>query len=167
MGRMLVRVIGGVLLAAILFVAGWLVARTGMGTTVDRASLSDRERQFTDRMRGVTLNGSFTLTGRENRPLRPDRYDIASVEKVGDGLWRFSARLVHEGTDITLPIVVPMQWHGDTPVITMTDYSIPGLGTFTCRVFFYGDRYAGTWQHGDGMGGHMFGTIETTSTDTR
>jgi hypothetical protein len=154
-------------LAAILFVAGWLVARTGMGTTVDRASLSERERQFADRMRGVVLNGSFTLTGRENQPLRPDRYEIAGVEKVGDGLWRFSARLVHEGTDLTLPIVVPMQWHGDTPVIAMTDYSIPGLGTFTCRVFFYGDRYAGTWQHGDGEGGHLFGRIDRPATDSR
>jgi hypothetical protein len=167
MGRTLVRVIGGLVLAAILFVAGWLVARTGMGTTVNPASLSDLERQFTERMRGAVLNGSFTLTGREDRPLRPDRYEIASAEKVGDGLWRFSARLVHEGTDVTLPIVVPMQWHGDTPVISMTDYSIPGLGTFTCRVFFYGDRYAGTWQHGDRGGGHMFGTIERSSTDSR
>jgi hypothetical protein len=161
------RAIGGLVLAAILFVAGWLVARTGMGTTVDRASLSERERQFADRMRGVVLNGSFTLTGRENQPLRPDRYEIAGVEKVGDGLWRFSARLVHEGTDLTLPIVVPMQWHGDTPVIAMTDYSIPGLGTFTCRVFFYGDRYAGTWQHGDGEGGHLFGRIDRPATDSR
>ena len=162
MGRTLVRVTVGLVLALILFTSGWLVARTGMGTTVDRTSLAEHERQFSDRMRGVTLNGSFTVTGREDRPHRPDRYDIASVEKVGDGLWRFSARLVHEGTDVTLPIVVPMQWHGDTPVISMTDYSIPGLGTFTCRVFFYGDLYSGTWQHGDKVGGHMFGRIEKT-----
>ena len=166
MGRTLVRIIVGLLIAFVLFAGGWLVARTGMGTTVARESLSELERQFTDRMRGVTLNGSFTLTGREDRPLRPDRYEISSVEKVGDGLWRFSARLVHEGIDVTMPIVVPMQWHGDTPVITMTDYSIPGLGTFTCRVFFYGDRYAGTWQHGDRGGGHMFGRIEKTSAPT-
>ena len=29
------------------------------------------------------------------------------------------------------------------------------------RVFFYGDRYAGTWQHGK-VGGHMWGRIERT-----
>ena len=29
----------------------------------------------------------------------------------------------------------------------------------TVRLFFYGDRYAGTWQHGD-TGGHMSGRIE-------
>ena len=48
---------------------------------------------------------------------------------------------------------------GDTPMITLTDLAVPTLGTFTARVFFYGDRYAGTWQHGN-VGGHMFGRIE-------
>jgi hypothetical protein len=33
------------------------------------------------------------------------------------------------------------------------------MGTFTARVLFYEDRYAGTWQHGK-VGGHMFGKIE-------
>jgi hypothetical protein len=59
-----------------------------------------------------------------------------------------------------IPIVVPMRFVGDTPVIMMTDTSLPGIGTFTVRVFFYGDRYAGTWQHG-AVGGHMAGIIET------
>jgi hypothetical protein len=27
------------------------------------------------------------------------------------------------------------------------------------RLFFHGDRYAGTWQHG-AIGGHMWGRIE-------
>ena len=58
-----------------------------------------------------------------------------------------------------IPIVVPMRFVGDTPMIMMTDHSLPGVGTFTVRVFFYGDRYAGTWQHG-AAGGHMTGRIE-------
>jgi hypothetical protein len=56
------------------------------------------------------------------------------------------------------PVVVPMRWVGDTPVIMMTDTSLPGLGTFTVRVLFHADRYAGTWQHGE-VGGHMSGRI--------
>ena len=36
---------------------------------------------------------------------------------------------------------------------------IPGLdGTFTARVMFYAERYAGSWQHGE-YGGLMYGTI--------
>lgn len=161
-GRSMLRFGAAGVLLIIVFAAGWLTGRTGIGAAVDPDSLTDLERRFTDRMRGSVLNGSFTVTGREDRGLRPDRYEIASVDKVGDDLWRFTARMVHEGVDVTLPIVVPMQWIGDTPVVTLTDYRIPSLGTFTARVFFYGDRYAGTWQHGDEVGGHLFGRVERT-----
>ena len=147
-------------LAAALFAGGWLVGRLGIGSVVEPASLTEAERQFTERMRDVSLVGSFTIAGREDRTPRPDRYDISSVEKVGNDLWRFNASMKCCGVEgRTLPIVVPMRWNGDTPTIMMTDTSLPGLGTFTVRLFFYGDRYAGTWQHG-AIGGHMSGRIE-------
>jgi hypothetical protein len=145
-------------LVFVAFASGWVVAKTGLGAAVDETSLTDLERDFTERMRGASLVGRFTVTGRSERPASPDRYDISSVEKVGDQQWRFNARLPHYRT-ATIPIVVTMVWAGDTPMITITDFSIPALGTFTARVFFHGDRYAGTWQHGR-VGGHMFGTIE-------
>ena len=148
----------GVVLMILAFAGGWLAGRTGMGMAVAVSSLETREREFAERMRAVVLDGVFTVDGRNGTP-KPDRYEIASVEKVGDGLWRFNARMVHEGTDVTLPIVVPMKWIDDTPVVTLTDYSIPTLGAFTARVFFYDDRYAGTWQHGKEIGGHMYGRI--------
>jgi hypothetical protein len=148
-----------VLLVLAIFAGGWLVGRLGIGSVVKPASLSELERQFTERMRDVTLVGSFTVAGRDKGAPRADRYDIASVEKVGDNLWRFNASMDCCGVTGAIPIVVPMQFNGDTPMIMMTDTSLPGLGTFTVRVFFYGDRYAGTWQHGP-VGGHMSGRIE-------
>jgi hypothetical protein len=42
----------------------------------------------------------------------------------------------------------------------MTDAEVPGMGSFTARVFFYGDLYAGTWSHGANVGGHVTGRIE-------
>jgi hypothetical protein len=110
-------------------------------------------------MLDVNLVGSFTVAGREDRTPRPDRYGIKSVEKVGADLWRFNAEMHCCGVDGTVPVVVPMRWVGDTPVIMMTDTSLPGIGTFTVRLFFYGDWYSGTWQHGK-VGGHMSGRIE-------
>lgn len=154
----IVVVLLGVVLMVLAFAGGWLAARTGMGTTVPVSSLEARERAFVDRMRGVVLDGVFTVDGQSDPP-RPDRYEISSVEKVGDELWRFDVRMVHGATDVTVPVVVPMQWVGDTPIVTLTDYSIPTLGTFTARVFFYDDRYAGTWQHGQEIGGVLYGTI--------
>ena len=156
------RVVGMAMVVALalaIFGGGWLVGRLGIGTAVKPASLTELERQFTERMRDVTMVGSFTVAGREDRAPRADRYEISSVEKVGDDLWRFNARMQCCGVNGAIPVVVPMRWNGDTPMIMMTDTSLPGLGTFTVRVFFYGDWYAGTWQHGR-VGGHMSGRIE-------
>jgi hypothetical protein len=148
-----------VVLVLAIFGGGWLVGRLGIGSVVKPSSLTELERQFTERMRGVTLVGAFTVAGREKGTPRADRYDIESVEKVGDNLWRFNASMQCCGVNGAIPIVVPMQFNGDTPMIMMTDTSLPGLGTFTVRVIFYGDRYAGTWQHG-AAGGLMSGRIE-------
>ena len=156
--RVLTFTLAAVLLLAI-FGGGWLVGRLGIGSARDPASLSDAQRQFRERMRDVSLVGSFTVTGRESRPPRSDGYGISGVEKVGENLWRFDAKMNCCGVSGSIPVVVPMRWIGDTPMIMMTDTSLPGLGTFTVRLFFYGDRYAGTWQHGK-VGGHMSGRIE-------
>ena len=144
-------------LLLVMFAGGWLAGRTGLGAAVDTQSLEDRERQFAERMRGVSLVGSYNTAGRDRTS--PDRYDIASVEKVGQDLWRFNARMDCCGINGNIPIVVPVRWVGDTPMIMMTDTTLPGIGTFTVRLFFYGDRYAGTWQHGE-RGGLMSGRIE-------
>jgi hypothetical protein len=160
--RRVAGVVGGLLVLLVVFAGGYLAGRAGAGSVVDPASLPEAERQFIERMTGASLVGRFTIAGREDRQARPERYDLSSVEKVGEDLWRFNARLRYGDVDTTLPIVVPMRFAGDTPMISITDLAIPALGTFTARVFFHGDRYSGTWQHGE-YGGHMFGRIEKTS----
>ncbi len=147
-----------VALLLVMFAAGWVVAKTGIGATIDPSSLPEVERQFVEKMNGSALVGRFTIRGREDRAATPDRYDIYSVDKVGDNEWRFNSKIGEWG--VTLPIVVTMKFVDDTPMIVMTDATIPGMGGgFSARVFFYGDLYAGTWGHGE-RGGHMFGRIE-------
>ena len=90
---------------------------------------------------------------------RPERYEIESVTKVSEDQWRFAARIQYGDRDVTLPIVVTMLWAGDTPMVSLSDLTVPMLGTYSARVIFDGDRYAGTWQHSD-VGGYMFGAIE-------
>jgi hypothetical protein len=160
MVRRLLKLVVMVVLAIALFVGGWISGRLGIGPVVDAASLTDAERQFADRMRNVNMVGTFTVWGREDRVPRTDRYEIASVEKIGDDLWRFNTKMDCCGLNgSSIPIAVPMRWVGDTPVIMMTDTSLPGIGTYSVRVFFYGDHYAGTWQ-GSRAGGYMSGRIE-------
>ena len=63
---------------------------------------------------------------------------ISSVEKVGDDLWRFNAKMdcCGLGGSGAIPIVVPMRFVGDTPVIMMTDTSLPGMGRSRCGCSF-------------------------------
>jgi len=108
----------------------------------------------------VKLIGRFTVAGREDREPRPEEYTITSALKLPDGdMWLIKARIKYGDKDTTVPIPLEIKWAGDTPVITLTDLAIPGLGTFTSRVVIYDNRYAGTWQHGK-VGGNLFGRIE-------
>ena len=90
--------------------------------------------------------------------MKEEKYKLKTVKKLpGGNRWLFEYQYGDKGTVIPLPREV--KWAGDTPVITLTELTIPGMGTFTARVLVYGDRYAGTWQHGK-VGGHLFGRIE-------
>jgi hypothetical protein len=151
-------VLGILVLMTLAFGAGWFVGRAAIGEAIDPATLPVVERAFVEQMQGAALVGYFTVSGRESQPGTPDRYDIYSVEKVGEDRWRFNARIGETG--VTLPIVVRMMFADDTPVIVMTGMEIPGMGMFTARVLFHGDQYTGTWSHVGSAGGHMFGRIE-------
>ncbi len=165
---------GAAFLAFILFGAGygigWLSGIAGVGRTVPIEELSAREQAFAERMQNVDLVGHFTIEGvdreLEERGVRrdrnPERYEIASVAKLeGEGnRWRFDVRVIYMTVDVEVPVVVPIVWAGDTPMVSITDFELPGLGDeFGARVLFYDDRYAGTWDHGP-YGGLMYGVIE-------
>ena len=119
----------------------------------DRAEL---EKRFAETMSGATLVGHYTAGDGEPKE---DKYTIAKVTKRQGDYWLFQARIQFGGRDLTVPILLPVKWAGDTAVITVTDVGIPGLGTYTARVLIYGDQYAGTWS-GTNHGGHLWGRIE-------
>ncbi len=122
-------------------------------------SQEELEKQFSEKMTGATLVGSFTVTGiNDDKPLREDRYTLGKVAKLKNGLWSFEARIQYGDHDVKLPLALPVKWAGDTPVISVTNVAFPGLGTYTARVVIYGDQYAGTWSGSD-HGGQMFGKI--------
>ena len=63
---------------------------------------------------------------------------------------------------MTVPLPLEVKWAGDTPVITVTDKSLPGMGTYTARVVVYRGQYAGTWSGKNG-GGKVFGKLTKAS----
>lgn len=137
-----------------------------LATSLQADESEAREKAFSERMSNVTLVGSFTVDGKADGPPRAERYEIESVTKLGGNLWTFVTRVKYGKVDTRVPITVPLEWAGDTPMVSLTDATLPGLGSaFSARVIFHDDRYAGTWQHGK-VGGHMFGRIEKTKPNT-
>lgn len=149
------------LLLPLFALAAWFTPVISADEPTDEAALAERDAAFSKSMQNSVLVGSFTIDGHDDKePLKAERYEIDSVVKANDNLWIFTARVKYGKLDTKVPITVPMEWAGDTPMVTLTDSNLPGLGEgFSARVLFYKDRYAGTWQHGP-VGGHMFGKIE-------
>ena len=115
-------------------------------------------KKFESTLANAVLTGKFTITGKQTPP-REESYTIRSVKKMAQGdYWLFTARIKYGKRDVTLPMPIPVKWAGDTPVISLDDLTLPGLGTFSAHVVIDGDKYAGTWAHGK-VGGHMFGAI--------
>lgn len=115
------------------------------------------ETKFQNDMRGVTLVGYSTRTNKEGT-FGPEKYKIESVSKITGDSWLFQTRLRYDGKDLPVPIPITVKWAGDTPVITLTDLTIPGVGTWTARVMLFRDQYVGIWS-GKNHGGQMYGKI--------
>lgn len=134
-------------------------AHGSKSTHHDQAAL---EKSFADTLTGATLVGHFSVVGHPmpGKDLA-DRYEIDKAEKIEGHRWLITARIKYGKHDTKVPFPLEVYWAGDTPVITVSNVTVPGMGTFVARVLVYGDRYAGTWQH-DKFGGHMWGMIERT-----
>ena len=119
-------------------------------------------KSFQETLTGATLVGHFTVLGQQEAGLKKESYTIRSVTKLPqEDYWLFQVQIQYAGKDLTVPIPLQVKWAGDTPVITLTNLTIPALGTFSSRVVIYNNKYAGTWTHGK-AGGHLFGIIEKT-----
>ncbi len=121
------------------------------GTRADEAGQAvptqeELEKKFAETMSGATLVGRFTTREMgDDKPLAEDRYTLGKVHKLTNGLWSFETRIQYGDHDVKLPLALEVKWAGDTPVITLDNVLVPGMGTFTSRVLVHNDEYAGTW----------------------
>jgi hypothetical protein len=118
---------------------------------------AELEKQFEQMMTGSTLVGHSTRLNRDGVS-GEEKYVIEKVSKLAGETWLIRARFQYGSRDVPIPVPVTIKWAGDTPVITMTDVGVPGMGSYTARVVLYRDQYAGTWS-GQKGGGQLFGKI--------
>jgi hypothetical protein len=121
--------------------------------------LNDAEKQFQDALNNVTLTGYFTQG--DGAELHDDKYVIERISKVKEDTWKFEARIQYNKKDFKVAMNLPVKFAGDTPVISLTNFAVPGFGSFTARVVMYNGAYAGTWGSAgaNGHGGKLFGKI--------
>ena len=121
--------------------------------------LNKRERAFQAMLDGSIMEGAFTQDDLpRDAPPASDRYTLDKVEKLDDGRWRFHTRVQYGKSDFTVGVPVRVLWTEETPMITVDDFRIPLVGTFSARVLFHEDQYAGVWDGGD-HGGQMWGRV--------
>jgi formylglycine-generating enzyme len=122
--------------------------------------LTPLEKQFQEALRGRELVGRWRLI--ENGQLgeeREEKYQIENVVKAKDDFWVVYARIQYGARDVVAPVPVQVKWAGDTPVITMDDLAIPGLGRYSARVLIHDGAYSGAWS-GPNARGFLQGTIK-------
>jgi hypothetical protein len=158
-------VLPGLLCSLALMVCGQEGASTASAQGVPAAKqesgdVSSREQKLAAYLSGVKFVGTFTVSGKAERPPEPESYYILSAQKMDDGdWWKLTARIKYATHDITIPMAMEIKWAGETPVITVDQMLVPGLGTFDARVLIRKGSYAGTWAH-DEIGGQLFGRLE-------
>lgn len=132
------------------------LAALAQDTAAPPPEMSASEKQFQEAINNVKLVGYYT-TG-DSAELHEDSYVIERISKVKEDTWRFEARILYNKKDFKVAMNLPVKFAGDTPVISLTNFAVPGFGSFTARVVLYNGTYAGTWG-GAGHGGTLFGKI--------
>jgi hypothetical protein len=143
-------------LALLLFFVAFLRAQDAPPPPLE---LNAAEKQFQEALNNVTLIGYFSQG--DGKELTDDKYVIERVTKVKEDTWKFEARIQYNKKDFKVAMPLPVKFAGDTPVISLTNFVVPGFGSFTARVVMYNGAYAGTWGSAgaNGHGGKLFGKI--------
>lgn len=111
------------------------------------------EAKFKAMMTKATLTGRWcSVKDGKLGPDKEDKYTIVSATKIGATKWLINAKIEVHQSEGVIPVPVDVKWAGDTAVLCVDGFPMPGGGTFTARVLFYEHTYAGTWNGGDHAG---------------
>jgi hypothetical protein len=150
---------------ALLWIACTLVLSNAADAPAPAANRAELEEKFKQLMTAAVFNGRWcAIKDGKLSEERQEKYTIEGASKSGQDVWLIYARIQYGGKDVKIPVPVQVKWAGDTPVITLDNVSLPGLGTYSARVLIYGQTYAGTWSASD-HAGMLHGLIEKQTPD--
>lgn len=120
---------------------------------------AELEAQLAETLTDAVLTGTWQLIEGDGlgKP-KADKYTILKAQKLVGDFWLITARIEYGDKDVTVPLPLRIVWAGDTPIITLSDLNVPGIGRYSARVMIHRNLYSGTW-FGVGYGGVLSGTI--------
>ena len=121
----------------------------------DQATL---DRELSAMLTNVRLVGGYNANDIDGDK-KNDGYTILSAKRGEGDEWIIVAQVDYKGVGLPIELKIPVIWAGDTPILTMTNHKIMGMGSFTVRLMFFDNQYAGTWSS-PRHGGQMWGRIE-------
>lgn len=122
-------------------------------------SQEDREAAFVTALANVVFQGNWCLIeGEKLSETKSDRYEIVGVMKTGGDRWVVNARIQYGTINLVAPVPIQLKWAGDTPIMVVEKFTMPGAGTYSARVMIFENTYSGSWTAGD-HGGLLQGLI--------
>jgi len=124
------------------------------------ASPEELEAKLKAMLTKATLSGRWSpIKNGSVGPEKEDKYTIVSAGKVSGDSWVINAKLKYGEREFIAPLPVKVKWAGDTAVLIVDNLQMPGgRNSYSARVLFYEQTYAGTWSGGD-HGGLLSGII--------
>lgn len=123
----------------------------------------DPAAEFSAMLKNATLKGTWApidqrLLGND----KEDGYQIASATKKEGDTWEIVYKMKLQGREINFPLPVTVKFAGDVAVMILEDSPV-GIGqTWSARILFHDDVYAGSWWNKDkskSKSGIVSGTI--------
>ena len=130
------------------------------GTSPAEKKGEDVEATFSAMLANATLKGSWApISGGALGGEKDDGYKIVSATKKEGDIWIIVYRVDFDGKTIDFPMPVTVKFAGDVAVLILDNVPTASGSTYSARVMFHNDVYAGSWWGKGEKGGTISGTI--------
>lgn len=110
---------------------------------------------------GATLSGLLSPAG-NHQPTQAAVLVKQLQKAAGPHDWLFQIAITAGGKEQECSVKGDVHWHGSTPVLTMHDVEIPGVGQVSGKLMIHNRLFAATWVH-EGVRGHAWGDVAVRS----
>ncbi len=126
------------------------------------AATPEAERAFAAMLEDATLNGTWApIDQRLLGDNQEDGYKIVRATKKEGDQWVLVSKMAFRGQEMEVPIPVTVVFAGDTAVMILNDLPLGDGASWSARILFHDDVYAGSWWGSDkaSKSGIVSGTV--------